>query len=452
VSAVLWLAIVFITPKCGIILYLIFGINRITPDSKKIVRYRRRFQKRVIKNFNLESCRSNLVNFLRDDNRIFNHILNKILPKSPIITGNSITLLNDGTETIPQMLNAIANAKSHIHLCSYIFADDQVGNKITKLLVAKSREGIKVRVIADSLGSFPSKNLQHLKNLKLDNLEVRPHALFSFFAPYRIQLRNHKKLLIVDGYVAFIGGINISKLSDKASSNKIIHDLHCMIHGPTVNDLQFHFINDWCAAKKIPIEKIINEDNYFPTPTIFGNCSIRISSSGPSENYEATHQIYLTAAQTVSAQLWIITPYFVPDMPLISSLILAAARGVDVRIIVPRISDHLIVKFASRSYYQTLLENGIRIYEHLGNFSHSKAMIVDNDWTFMGSSNCDCRSFRLNYELDFICDQGPFIHDLYRQFLLEFSQAHELRYDEHLNRSLKIKLLENFCSLFSPIL
>jgi cardiolipin synthase len=467
-SAVLWLVSIFTIPFLGIFLYLIFGVNRIKSTGR-----RTRLANDLIHTAKNAPIHAAMKNYLEEQRRYipdensdyrcslsFNRVLDRLINDTYPIKGNNLTMLKDGNMAYPQMLEAIKKAESSIHLQSFIIMNDTLGHLIFDTLEAKARAGVQVRVLYDRFGSA-SAVLAHFfrkyaKNIP--NFELMPFSAPNLFAPWRIQLRNHRKLMVVDGKVAFIGGINISSdnitpddLEYGAVQSKYIHDLHCKIEGPAVGEFQFSFLRDWCYAGNLSPSKVLTE-KYFPLNESQGNSVVRVISSGPGHHYEATQKVFFTAAATAQKYLWIITPYFVPEKAFVTALCMAVGRGVDVRVILPRNNNHKFVFFASQSLYEELLSNGVRIFEKKGMFSHAKSMMIDGEWAYMGSSNCDVRSFRLNYELDFVVSKGDFLDDLHEQFLEEQVGTDEIFLEDVLGKNIFIQLVENLCSLLIPIL
>jgi cardiolipin synthase len=259
--------------------------------------------------------------------------------------------------------------------------------------------------------------------------------------------------MVIDGRHAFLGGINISNDNFGRTSRKdrYIHDLHCRVTGPVVGELQFSFLRDWYFITGASPDQLIKKE-FFPPLRKVGDSIARVVSSGPGQNYESTDKVYMTAVTTAKRYVWIITPYFVPDKPFCKLLCAAVARGVEIRIIVPRKNNHWYVQLATQSLYPVLLEAGVRIFEKKGHFSHAKALLIDGDWAKMGSSNCDVRSFKLNYELDFIVGKGSFLDDLHNQFKKEFADSAEVFLQDVSNKGIPRQLAENFCALFTPVL
>ncbi len=465
VSTVLWLLIVLAFPfGIGIILYLFFGFNRLYTLGRAVSRAGNDFlqeeysKTKGIKNYHLIAEKYSVPEKEQYSNKIRNQMLTNLLPGSANLTNNKLTLLADGLRAYPEMEKAISQAQSSIHLTSYIIMDDDFGEELFALLERKSQEGVKVRIIYDRLGSFYSlRGLMKCKyhNRKNDNFMIYSFSKFNIFTPWRVQLRNHRKLLVVDGKVAFTGGLNISAkniCSEKVPKVKYIHDLHCRITGSAVSRFQYIFLRDWCFSSNRDIGSLLNE-KHFPLPIEVANDGhIRVVESGAGQREGGSAKVFFSAVSSAEKSLTIMTPYFAPDISFIRMLELAVARGVEVKIILPAHNDHLFMRYASSYLYENLLKQGIKIYEKQGVFSHVKAMLVDDQWVMMGSSNCDVRSFILNYELDFIVENSDFVNAIIKQFNYELTNSCEITLEDVCNKAIIIRLLENISHLFTPVL
>lgn len=461
-AAIAWLIIVFSFPIAGTVLYILFGINKMytrgvqikmahdlvsshknNPDHQPINKYLSEQAKFILKPEGQNDYPSYLMS------------LDRQLPDTEPLTGNRIELLLDGTKAYPKMLDEIEKAKHSIHLQSFIIMHDVIGKSILDRLEAKAADGVNVKVIYDKFGSTKALTSFLFRYLgkKTPNFEIRSFSPFSLKSPWSIQLRNHRKLLVIDGKTAFVGGINISSdnVTGLSTPNHHIHDLHCMITGPAVGELQVSFLRDWHYVSATHPAHLFIEEN-FPLPEKCGDSIIRVIDTGPGQNHEAVEKVFFTAFSTAQRYVWIMTPYFVPDKPFIKILCATVARGVEVRIIVPKKNNHWYVQYATQSLYENLLDSGVKIYEKEGIFSHAKAMLVDGSWALMGSSNCDVRSFKLNFELDFAVMHGDFIDVLHTQFQQEMSESKEVLLENVLNKKLPRQILENTCSLLTPIL
>lgn len=477
VSAVMWLLLVFFIPLLGLSLYLFFGINRtkhraltMQIANQFILEAREKKQAEInpellkIPPEKKDEIHNTLSNYLHQQHFYeynggpkepypeYCKMLDRLLPDTIPLTGNHVELLLDGTQAYPKMLSQIEKAQHSIHLQSYIIMNDTIGKTLFGVLKKKASEGVKIKVLYDRFGSmhafitmfFP----KVVKNMK--NFEVVP---FTQFRPWSIQLRNHRKLMVIDGQTAFIGGINISNdnYGKTARKDRYIHDLHCLVSGPVVGELQFSFLRDWhCITNTPPMELL--KDEYFPPMFNQGKSIARLIASGPGQCYEATDKVYMTAVSTAKKYVWLMSPYFVPDKPFVKLLCSAVGRGIEIKIVVPAKNNHWYIQLATHSLYLPLLEAGVRIFEKKGPFSHAKAMLIDGQWAKMGSSNCDVRSFKLNYELDFIVSQGEFLEELHNQFNEEIADSTEILLENIINKSIPVQLAENFCALFTPIL
>lgn len=461
-SALMWLLVIILLPIAGMIFYCFFGIIRIKTIGMRFQKIqdfvdssRPKFLGKQIKGY-----QDNIKEFIPEpgsENEEVRRMLDNLLPSRVPLSGNHLELLRDGTSVYPRMLEDIKKARHSIRMQSFIIMNDPVGKKLFDALEKKAENGVDVKVQYDSFGSFKASFSyffhRYIKQ-NLNNLSIRPFSPINLFSPWRIQLRNHRKLLVIDGKIAYIGGVNISQENMKTRKlprRKHIHDLHCRITGPAVAELQMAFLKDWVYSTR---SKLIAEElpYDFPPQKKTGDSIVRVVDSGPGQNYQGSQNVFFTAAATAQKSLWILTPYFIPDVSFIKALIMTAARNVDVRIIVPKNNNHPFVAQASQSFYRSLITSGVRVFEKRGNFSHAKAMLVDSEWAFMGSSNCDVRSFRLNFELDFCAQGGSFIKDLMKQFDEELAASSEISLKAVTNKSILVKLRENFCALFAPIL
>lgn len=480
--AALWLILVILLPLCGMALYVLAGVSRrntfgkcISHSVARFLRERATAEHRSLKNYTKLLGKFRSTGPRPDSARNFSATLERLLqenmryfpgestpgaeedfPVLPLgavaLSGNRVELFCDGTNAYPAMLKSIRGARKSINMQSFIFADDAIGRWMLDALRERAGAGVKVHVLFDKFGSLKSSwFLLRCRSKKLPNLEIRPFSPASLFTPWRIQLRNHRKLLVVDGETAFTGGLNISKENIKTRYRLGIHDFHCRVHGPIVGELQYAFLCDWLyAAKSAPDDLFLRE--YFPLPEARGNDTVRMIASGHGYFFEGTQNVFFTAAATAEKSIWIITPYFVPTHEFSKALRMASARGVDVRIIVPAINNHWFVKRAAASFYEALRTGGVRIFERTEIFSHAKAMLVDGKIAFLGSSNCDVRSFRLNFELDLLVENGDFPAALKQQFLAELKKSREITDDEIFNKKFFRKLSESVCALISPVL
>ena len=453
----LWLLLLATQPIIGFLLYILFGRSRKDTVGRRIAFSAVEFRRKILSRTKQKVYFSAIRNFLPDYSQ-FNDIyktsrtLDRLLPETMPLMGNKVVLLHDGTDAYPAMLEAIKNAKKTIFLQSFIIANDSTGKTLFHELRKKAEEGVEIRVLYDGFGSFfPSfsKLFRNINN-NLPNFQIRPFSFSNRLMQWNLQLRNHRKLLITDSTTAFMGGINISSKNLFHCSDRFIHDLHFKVEGPAVSELLAVFLRDWYYVTK-------GKDLCFQhfTPQVLksrGDTIIRVAASGFGQLPEGSANVFRTAAATSEDTLWIISPYFVPDAPFVQSLCMAAARGIDVRIILPQRNNHFYVKMASRSLYAELLSGGVRIFERENVFIHTKAMLVDRKWAMIGSSNCDIRSFRLNLELDAIVRGEQITDKLYKLFKNEMEESTEIFLADIERKNYFVRVAENICGLFAPVL
>ena len=461
-EALFWLLIVALLPPIGIVLYLFFGITRVDRADWMIRAIRGTFLDERGRRWREERQKvARRLEEFTSDTTIANappsQTLDRLFPDTLLLKGNHVELLRDGSSVYPRMLEDIRAAKSSIRLQSFIFMSDEVGKRMLNALEEKAREGVDVKVLFDSVGCFKSYFSRFFRKYlfsRIPNFQLQAFSRLNLLMPWKFQLRNHRKLLVIDGRVAYSGGINIAAENERASSiprNRYIHDLHCRITGPAVSQFTESFFRDWSyTTRQSPGECYCAGD--FHLPECAGNTTLRVVAGGPGDHYQGTRKLFFAAASTARRSLTIMTPYLVPGSSYIEALCMAAARGVEVRIIVPEHNNHFYVDMAAQNSYPTLLRSGVRIFRKTGIFSHTKALLVDNEWGFMGSSNCDSRSFRLNFELDFCFGGGDFLQSMCEQVRLELADSTELLLFQAESRPVWRQFLSGCCALLTPIL
>jgi cardiolipin synthase len=363
---------------------------------------------------------------------------------SPLVAGNSVTLLEDGPATYKAMFAAIRAARDHVNLESYIFSDDDVGRRFADLLVETQSRGVQVSIIYDSVGAIktPKSFWEDLEKKGVRVLEFNPINPLEVRKKWLINNRDHRKLLIVDGHVAFVGGINISNVYSSASS--VIRseaqpgepqtgwrDLHARIEGPVVADFQKLFLETWRKQKGKPLPA----RKYFPQPQDAGDALVRAIGATYDQPYSAIYATLLTAVANAQKRIHVTVAYFVPDQQIVKLLAQAARRGVDVTLILPGETDFWPVLEAGRSHYSALLKAGVKIYERRGALLHSKTVVVDEVWSSIGSTNWDPRSFVHNNEVNAEVLGLGFARELEATFQKDLSQSEEIDPEQWRERS-----------------
>ena len=442
-AATIWITVVWFMPVFGAIIYLALGVNRIRRRAVKL---------RVHKPFS-RPVPENLGEPEHDGAEHLKHIARVVsrVSTQPLTAGNKIRPLVNGDEAFPSMLAAIESAKKSVALCTYIFDNDASGEKFVAALGRAVQRGLQVRVLIDAAGtrySWPP--ITHkLRRAKIPFARFLPASILTPWRAATINLRNHRKSLIVDGQTAFTGGMNIrhgNVLADKPKSP--VQDLHFCVTGPVVEELQEAFVNDWAFTTGEILQGLI----WFPEQSETGGVIARVVPDGPDADFENARWTLLAALAEAQTSVQILTPYFLPDNALITALNLAALRGVRVDIILPAKNNLPFVHWASRAMWWQVLERGCHIWLTPPPFDHSKLMIVDGHWVLLGSANWDARSLRLNFELNVECYGRDFAHEMDKLIQKKISAAREITLAEVDRRSLPAKLRDAIARLFSPYL
>jgi cardiolipin synthase len=440
-AATLWLATIWFIPLFGALLYLVLGVNRV---RRRAVRLGVHGTLQRPSPDNLGEPNPAAAEHLK----MLASVVNRLVAQ-PLVSGNRIQPLVNGDEAFPAMLAAIDGAEKSISLTSYIFDNDPVGRQFADALARAVGRGVAVRVLVDAAGarySWPP--ITH----ELKKRGVTVARFLPSLAPWRvatINLRNHRKSLIVDGRLAFTGGMNIrhgNVLGEQPKSP--VQDLHFHVEGPVVTQLQEAFANDWAFTT----DEVLDGFRWFPELPENGHLVVRVITDGPDADFEKLHWTLLAALAEAQTSVQILTPYFLPDATLIAALNLAALRGVQVDIVLPARSNLPFVQWASRALWWQVLERGCRIWLTPPPFDHSKLMIVDGHWVLFGSANWDARSLRLNFELNVECYGREFANDVQSVIAGKISRAREVTQAEVDGRSYPAKLRDATARLFSPYL
>jgi cardiolipin synthase len=375
--------------------------------------------------------------------------LEQAINDSPLVLGNKVRLLEDGTATYAAMFAAIRGARDHINLETYIIEDDEVGQEFAALLLEQQARGIQVNLIYDSVGSMgtPKAFFDRLSAGGVAVLEFNPVNPATALAPWVLNHRDHRKLLVVDGRIAFIGGINISSVYSSGSVARRTgrpeehaiawRDTHLQIEGPVVAELQKLFMETWQKQKRKPLAT----KDYYPALQVQGRDIVRAVGSTPDDPYSLMYLTLISAIGNSERDVRLTQAYFVPDAQLLKALTDAAARGVNVQMILPSRSDSELTYHAGRSHYDALLEAGVRIYERKGALLHAKTAVIDGVWSCVGSSNLDWRSFLDNDEVNAVVLGREFAAQLEAMFAKDIaaSEAIDLATWQSRSPALRIK-------------
>jgi cardiolipin synthase len=364
------------------------------------------------------------------------------------LAGNQIEIFRSGQALFDHLQQAIDQATEHIHLEYYIWQPDTTGQRIRQALERAALRGVQIRLLVDDVGS------RSAKRSFFSSLEIAGGQIKRFLPvnPLNRQItlnnRNHRKLVVIDGRQAFIGGMNIGD-QYAATAEEPWFDLHACVHGPVVHSIQETFCQDWYHASS----EDLASRNYFPPTDFSGPAYAQLLSSGPAdERWRSIHTFIFAAINLAQKKVYIETPYFVPDQPILLALRTAALRGVDVRLLLPGRSDHPLVLYAGRSFQEELLEAGVRIFEMNNIMTHAKTMMIDDYLSLIGSANLDQRSFRLNFESNLCFMETSVTQRLEQDFLKLCYGAEEVGLQQRQSLPATKKLIESLCRVLSPLL
>jgi len=445
-SALGWVAISLILPIIGPLLYWSMGINRISRRARQWLESGRRLVGRdafqAMQEVETAAHLPEGAEHLRELRALMDRIV-----LSPITTGNSLVPLENGEQAYPAMLDAVSKARCSIHLSTYIFDGDTTGRLFIDALKIAAEKGIDVRVIIDGLGekySFPT------ASRLLRNSRVKVGRFLPFRQGGRLNLRNHRKILVIDGCEAFTGGMNIGDrhMVERTGRPAPVKDIHFRINGPAVAELQKIFLEDWFFVTG----ELLDDSSYFPPLLPTGTAQVRTIGDGPDKDFRKLLWAILGSLSCARHRVRIMTPYLIPDRTMIAALATTAMRGIPVTIVLPGRNNLPYVHWASRAYLWELLECGIRIYYQPPPFVHTKLFLVDGVWSLIGSANLDPRSLRLNFELDLEVFDRHFTGILERHFSEALAASREITLEEVDGRSLPEKLRDGTAKLFSPYL
>lgn len=363
---------------------------------------------------------------------------------------NDITIFIDGNEKFKELFRCMNNAKSHIHVFYYIIKNDSLGQKLLNALTEKAKEGIEVRLLYDSLGSreLKKRDIQPLLDAGGKVGKFFPGLLK--FPNIKAHYRNHRKIVVVDGKIGFVGGLNVGEeYLGLDETMGYWRDTHVKIIGSAVIDLQTRFILDWNVAKK---ESLGYSEQYYPDINSLGNSGMQIVSSGPDAPFERIKYNFLKMINYARESIHIQTPYFVPDSSVIEALKVAAMSGIDVKIMIPNKPDHMFVYWATYYYVGQLLNYGVKVYTYEKGFLHSKTIIIDNEISTVGSANFDVRSFTLNFEITAVFYDKAIVEKFTEIYHKDLESCLELTKELYLQRSLTVKFKESISRIMAPLL
>lgn len=443
-SAITWVALAWLVPVLGVLLYLLFGINRLHRKVSSLGWERAEWE-----HGEYACSRDDLREQLeqRDHHLVSLYDAIDRIAVRPMVSGNAVRSLVDGDEAYPAMLEAIRDARESVTLATYIFGNDVIGRQFADALEAAVHRGVEVRVLIDNAGeryTWPSM-VGVLRRRGVTVARFFPRLPARFFG---MNLRNHRKLLVVDGRIGFTGGMNIRRHHCMSSGRRATRDMQFRFEGPMVRQLQEVFYEDWYFATKEQLQG----PRWFPSLKPVGEVLARGVRGGPDENLLKHHLALHAGIASAKRSIRVVTPYFLPDSTLMSALNMASLRGVQVDIVLPESSNLPFVNWAMMAQIPPLLDYDVRLWFTSKPFDHSKLMVVDEAWVFLGSTNWDPRSLRLNFEFNVECYGRKFATDLAARVDVRISGAKQLTREAMDARMLPLRLRDGVARLFMPYL
>ena len=435
-------------PVVGFFLYVLFG--RSYRKKKKAEAKILSDSDRMEKAAEIQSSLLDYIDLPNSENPANKRLMQLLLKnaKAPFSLSNEVTVLTNGYRKFTRLFTLIKEAKDHIHLEYFIIKDDHIGNELKELLIEKAKEGLEIRVIFDDVGSM-ALSRKYIKSLKESGIEV-----YSFFkVPIPIfsrdlNYRNHRKIVVIDGQVGFVGGLNIGdEYIGNSEKFEFWRDTHLEIKGEAVYALQTIFLNDWNYVSKQEVQGV----KYYPKVDVTHQSLVQIAASGPDSEWKCILQAFYKMIGNAVEKVWVTTPYLVPEESILMGLKAAALSGVDVRIIIPSQPDHFFVYWASQANIQPLLEAGVKIYRYKNGFIHSKIMIVDQLVATVGTANLDIRSMEINFEVNAFLYDIDVIARLEEDFLHDLDESIAYELESFKSRNLLIRFLEAMGRLVSPL-
>jgi cardiolipin synthase len=438
-GATAWIMSLFGLPLLAVPLFLVFGRSRFEGYNNR----RRIVDKRVADKF--QELRPLEEEFEMSEEMKLIHATIPSRTQPGFTRGNSIELLVNGNETFPRMLEEIEKAQKYILLQVYIYRADELGRKFAKALMAKARAGVKVTLMNDDIG-------MKIPGPLLDELHASGVQTGSFNntrgrGRLQVNFRNHRKILIVDGKVAFIGGLNIGdEYLGKVKKWGNWRDTHVMIQGPAVLAAQLSFAKDWyfISQKDLDLDWKLNLAKT--------DAHVAVLHTGPADDKQTCLLSHVALVNFARKRLWLASPYVVPPETLVDALILASLRGVDVRLILPAHTDARTVRLASRVYQEKFLRHGIQVYDYYAGFLHQKVMLVDDCFAVVGSANLDCRSMFVNFEITAISSDPGFIGKVESMLESDFMNSQVMTLDHFKRQGMMEKIASRGANLLAPVL
>ncbi|MDR1130761.1 MAG: cardiolipin synthase [Prevotellaceae bacterium] len=453
IRTMMWIVVLYFLPVIGLVLYIFFGQN---------YRKTKIFNRKALKDLKyLDRLTRRQVLMLRKSEIFedypekagFKNIMTLLLnnSKAIITEHNTVEMYHTGVKTFDAIKKALLSAKDHIHMEFYIIEDDVIGNEIKDILIRKAREGVSVRVIYDDVGSW-GLSKRYIREIRRANGKIKPFMRVHLpFLSSKMNYRNHRKILVVDGKIAFMGGINIADRYITGGVFGYWADTHMKIEGESVQSLQAIFMVDWYFVSH---EILLRKYNlYFPDNTVSNQVLIQIVTSGPDSDWASIMQAYFSVINSAKHHIYISTPYFTPNEGVLTAIKTASLSGVDVRLMLPEKSDSHLVYWSTLSYLGELMDAGVKVYLYSKGFTHSKFITADGHLSAVGSANIDMRSFEHNFEVMAIIYDEQLTRELETSFQIDIqNNSKPVNPEKWENRPWYKHAEEGMARLLTPIL
>lgn len=446
-----YLLLLLLLPFIGIIIYLFFGQNL---RKRKIFAKRQlinqAFGSQYVKDYLDSDTLEKVPETIQERGQYQKLIRFLSNDLSPLSLNNKVTILKNGEVKFPVLMEALSKAKKHIHIEYYIYDNDTIGGPLADLLIQKAQEGLEVRLILDGVGSLHLKK-SFFKKLRKGGVEVTEFmpVLFPSFTS-KINYRDHRKIVVIDGKVGFTGGINVDERYVNNGRQKLYwRDTHLKIEGEAVKTLQLLFLLNWQFVTQ---HEFNPENTYFPQLPNKGEHCVQINASGPDWELASIMDSFFIAINSARKSVRIVTPYFIPNESIMDAIITAARSNIEVQLMIPHRSDSWIVQAASLSFIDSLLKVGIKVFLYKKGFLHSKVIIIDDTFASVGTANMDYRSFDLNHEVNTYLYDHDVVRELTEHFEEDKDNCTEMSLAEWQHRHLRQKLKESLCRLLAPLL
>lgn len=450
VKSLAWMAVITFVPVVGMAVYVLFGRNW---------RKRKMFSRKgILDESYLEAVSAKQFLSLSDPELAATPEIENNRDTIRLMLGNSrallalhnrVEVLQNGKATFASLFEALKSAGHSIHLEYYIFENDRIGRRVAGILMKKAAEGVEVRLIYDGVGTLWTEG-SIFRKLRRAGVKVECFMPVAFpWLTSRVNYRNHRKIAVIDGRVAYTGGINIAERYLVGTKLGRWRDIHLKIEGEAVNLLQSVFITDWSFVHKT---EYLKAENYLRESTVTDVCPMQIAVSGPDSDWSVIMQAFFSAIMKARKRIYISTPYFTPNAALLTAMKVAALSGIDVRLLIPARSDSKVVYWATRSYVQELLEAGIKVYMYEAGFNHSKLVIIDGEFCSVGSANMDVRSFEDNFEVSALIYDRRLAAELEASYDADLRSSRLITLDAWELRSWRVSTREALTRLLSPLL